>query len=261
MGLATGKALIKAWCGFPIKKCGVFSAGNGPAMRAPLLGVCLGDDPEKMKTYTILSTELTHTDPKAVIGAIAVAQAAYLASTSPAVSFDDYVSDLNKLFVGLDSHAVDEFTQLLACIKNNLEEDEVSFAQTLNLRNGITGYMYHTVPMVLFTWMKNQGNYKKALEKIIACGGDTDTTAAILGGICGAQSHGKDIPENWINGIIDYPFNREYCTQASERLIECLHNNAPQKTPLLFGPVIFLRNAAFLLIVLFHGFRRLAPPY
>lgn len=38
IGLATAKAIIKLWIGFPTGRNGVFSAGNGPVMRAPILG-------------------------------------------------------------------------------------------------------------------------------------------------------------------------------------------------------------------------------
>ena len=34
IGLATGRAIIKLWLGFSPQRSGVYSAGNGPAMRA-----------------------------------------------------------------------------------------------------------------------------------------------------------------------------------------------------------------------------------
>lgn len=261
MGMATGKALIKAWLGFPASKCGVFSAGNGPAMRAPILGVCLGHEPNKMKDYVSLSTKLTHTDPKALIGALAVAQAAYMASNASHVSFDEYKSAVQSLYHDLDSKAVNEFNDLLEKLGNSLHEDEFYFAKLLKLENGITGYMYHTVPMVLFIWLKYQGDFKSSIEKIITCGGDTDTTAAILGGICAPQNNSADIPAEWLNNIIEYPFNKAYCKKMATRLNTCLQGQVPEKTPTLLGPLILIRNLLFLLIVLFHGFRRLAPPY
>src|SRR6516165_7795246 len=44
IGRATLRACLKLWLGFPPRRSGVWSAGNGPAMRSALLGVCLGGD-------------------------------------------------------------------------------------------------------------------------------------------------------------------------------------------------------------------------
>ena len=76
IGMATLRSLIKLSVGFSPAKSGVFSAGNGPAMRSAIIGICYGDDPERMQNLVRVSTGITHTDPKAFYGALAVAQAA-----------------------------------------------------------------------------------------------------------------------------------------------------------------------------------------
>ena len=70
IGLATLRSCLKMWLGLGCT--GVYSAGNGPAMRAPVLGV-LCDDLDRLRQLVKISTELTHTDPKAYRGALAVA--------------------------------------------------------------------------------------------------------------------------------------------------------------------------------------------
>jgi ADP-ribosyl-[dinitrogen reductase] hydrolase len=42
-GWATARALVKLWIGFNPQHSGVFSAGNGPAIRAPILGATIAD--------------------------------------------------------------------------------------------------------------------------------------------------------------------------------------------------------------------------
>lgn len=76
IGLATLRALVKLWLGFPASRSGVFSAGNGPAMRAAIIGAAFGGRPERMRGLARTSTRLTHTDPKAERGALAAHQAA-----------------------------------------------------------------------------------------------------------------------------------------------------------------------------------------
>ena len=56
VGMATLKSCIKLCIGFPGTKSGVFSAGNGPAMRSAITGVLYGDEPEKIES----SSERVH---------------------------------------------------------------------------------------------------------------------------------------------------------------------------------------------------------
>lgn len=82
IGLATLKAILRLWVGFSYNKSGTFSAGNGPAMRSPIIGVCFGHNPEMMKEYISISTRITHTDPKAEYASLGAALAAHMSSES-----------------------------------------------------------------------------------------------------------------------------------------------------------------------------------
>ena len=83
IGFATLRAILKLWLGFPARHSGVFSAGNGPAMRAALIGVCHGNEPARMRALVRAATRITHTDPKAEFGAFAVATAALVGWGEP----------------------------------------------------------------------------------------------------------------------------------------------------------------------------------
>src|SRR5215468_2973121 len=78
IGLATLRATVSLWLGFGPQRSGVFSAGNGAAMRSPVLGAAI-DDLALLRRYVEASTRTTHTDPKALHGAFAVALAAWCA--------------------------------------------------------------------------------------------------------------------------------------------------------------------------------------
>jgi ADP-ribosylglycohydrolase len=95
IGLGTLRAILKLWIGFPPARSGVFSAGNGPAMRAAILGAAL-DDVESIKRYVRAATRITHTDPKAEFAALAVALAARAARLrhSSAQFIDDIAREL-----------------------------------------------------------------------------------------------------------------------------------------------------------------------
>jgi ADP-ribosylglycohydrolase len=70
VGKATARSCIKLWFGVRPSKSGVYSAGNGPAMRAAIFGATIDDIP-KLLEYVRASSRLTHTDPKAEFGTVA----------------------------------------------------------------------------------------------------------------------------------------------------------------------------------------------
>ena len=259
IGYATLKSSIKLWLGFPSQKYGVFSAGNGAAMRSAIIGVFYGDDIQKLRELVRISTRLTHTDIKAEYGALAIALAAYIASQKLLISPQFYYEKL-KFLIG--SKQV-EFLSLIqqACESAEFGETTQYFATKIGLNKGITGYIYHTVPVVIQAWLRYQQDYQSAILEIVRCGGDTDTTAAILGGIIGAAVGKDGIPQEWLDNLWEYPRNIKWMESLGNRLAEVCQQEikqAPLPLP-IYG--VFLRNIFFLVVVIFHGFRRLFPPY
>ena len=78
---------FKLCIGFPPSRSGIFSAGNGPAMRAAILGVYAAHDHDRLAELIQASTTLTHTDPDAEYGALAVALAAVFAALGPFIDW------------------------------------------------------------------------------------------------------------------------------------------------------------------------------
>jgi ADP-ribosylglycohydrolase len=197
VGLATVKACLKLLIGIPPTRSGVPSAGNGAAMRAAPIGVFYRHDEAKLRAFVEASSRVTHTDERALQGALAVAlMAAASARGESAVDLDAVLT-------------------------------HPSWREALSTEKGVSGYVVATVQAVEACWRKHPTDYRAAVTEAIEMGGDTDTVAAILGGIVGARVGKEGIPEEWRNGVWDFPF----------------------------------RNPVFLLIVLGHGFRRLLPPY
>lgn len=259
IGFATLRAICKLWLGFPPHKSGVFSAGNGPAMRSAIIGVCYGNDLVKLRQLIKISTIITHSDPKAEYGAFAVAIAAFLSSQNTPILPNDYYNYLLNTLPGEDL----DFLSLIqsACLSAELGESSEKFAIKIGNKKGISGYIYHTVAVVIQTWLRHQTNYRDGILEIMRCGGDTDTIAAILGGIIGAKVGKDQIPKDWINNLWEYPRNIKWMERLGKRLAEVCESGITQKP--LFLPVwwILLRNLLFILVIIFHGFRRLLPPY
>ncbi|MEG3895424.1 MULTISPECIES: ADP-ribosylglycohydrolase family protein [unclassified Microcoleus] len=259
IGFATLRAILKLWLGFSANSSGVFSAGNGPAMRSAIIGVCCGGDFQKMRELVRISTRITHTDRKAEYAALAVAIAAYLASENTDILPQYYYRILTELLPTESSDFLALINQ--AALSAEQQETTADFAAKLGFERGISGYIYSTVPIAIQTWLRHQNNYREGILEIIRCGGDTDTSAAILGGIIGARVGKSGIPSNWVNNLLEWPRTIQWMEALGDRLAQVCETGKSQRAMPLLTSAIFPRNLCFLMIILVHGFRRLLPPY
>lgn len=261
IGLATVRASLKLCLGVSPERSGVFSAGNGPAMRAPVLGAAI-EDLESLWQFVRASTRLTHTDPKAEQGALAVALAARMSSTRSPIDPQQYLARL-QLLLDHASEPAHEFLGLVRRVvaSSTSGESAVSFARALCGEAGVSGYMFHTVPVVLQIWLTSPFDYRAAVLNAIRCGGDTDTTAAIIGGIVGAGVGKEGIPAEWRRGMSDWPRTVRWMEELAECAGAGRTDQTPRRAPGLPVVAQWARNLVFLAIVLLHGFRRLLPPY
>lgn len=264
VGLATARAILKLWLGFSADKSGVWSAGNGAAMRSAILGVCYGHDAEKLQMWIRANTRITHTDPLAEQGAWLIAQAAFMASRGQTA---DFLPLVTAHFAQMSpSPAQQQWLHALDKLKNSVQQQQSTpeFAQQwLGNERGVTGYVLHTVPVCLQAWLSYPTDFAKAVQSVIACGGDADTTAAIVGALVGAQVGEEGIPAAWLAGIWEYPRSLNWIRRVSEQLHYSLIKSAlPNEKLSSLNPLLLIcRNLIFLCVVLFHGVRRLLPPY
>lgn len=93
VGWATLRATVRLWLGVSPTRSGVRSAGNGPAMRAAILGSAI-DDLAHLWALIHASSAITHRDVRAAHGALLIALAARAARSSCAVEPSSLVSDL-----------------------------------------------------------------------------------------------------------------------------------------------------------------------
>jgi ADP-ribosylglycohydrolase len=255
VGLATLRACLKLLVGFDPSHSGVFSAGNGPAMRSALIGVCSATEEELVKLVRV-STRITHTDPKAEEGALIVAQAAQLARTgSPdARTFIDKVAS--------EVHG-DELRTTLLSAANALTSGMtcLEFAEAQGWKSGVSGYVNHTVPAALYCWARSPSDFRQCVESAVMLGGDTDSVAAITGAICGANLGHEAIPAEWIERLSEWPRTIEWLRRLAEELTVASERGVATNPPPMYWIATLPRNAVFAAIVILLGCRRLFPPY
>jgi ADP-ribosylglycohydrolase len=229
-------------------------------MRVTPLGAFFAGVPDRLPPFVAAATRITHADPKALTAAMAVASLAAwairerLREPPPLPAF---LATLRQ--AGPDDPAWLEIVRSIeAAHGQNLQVEE--FASRLGLQRGVTGYAYHTVPVAAYAWYRHYGDFPATLTSVLNCGGDTDTAGAIAGALAGAVTGASGIPREWLDGIIEWPRNRQALSKIADRLAEQLANR-PTPPVRYFWPGLIPRNLLFLLVVLLHGFRRLAPPY
>lgn len=259
IGLATLRAIAKQWLHLLSHSNGVFSAGNGPAMRSAILGVCHGDDPAFLRQLVRASTHLTHTDPRAEHGALAVAWAARSASRGVAESPAEFIQSFAALLGNEESALLAALKWAAQSASNG--ESTLDYATRIGCGNGVSGFVMHTVPVALHAWWSYPTNYAAALETAVRCGGDTDTVGAIVGGVVGAQVGPDGVPAPWRERLWEWPRSSRWIDQLAQRL--AVTADAPERNgalPLNI-PALLVRNLLFMVWVLVHGFRRMLPPY
>ena len=279
IGFATLRSGLKLLIGFPPSYSGVWSAGNGSAMRAAPIGVVAEGDQGRVFRLADAITTLTHTDPKARTGSRAMAWVASRIvesarhgesgpdprevlrelkfmppdAGSPALAKSaDPTSMETKSAGAREAGAVearDDWILLVDAMGEALkmEEDVPSFAARIGLERGVSGYVYHSVPVALYGWMRHPRNYREAIREVIMCGGDTDTTAAMTGALVGAQVGVEGIPQEWVSGVIDWPRRVSWLCELGNRL-------ADRDGGTLYYPwfLIPLRHAVVTMGVLIH---------
>ena len=231
IGMATLRSGVRLTLG--LSKTGVASAGNGPVMRAPVLGCWAVDHDLDLAAWVRACTEVTHTDERAVEASLLVAQATRRLCLdlplSADMTTDPFLSDC------------------LADILSHSQEETLDYCARKGWGKGVTGFVYQTVPVVLQACLRHRDDYAGAVRSVIQCGGDTDTTAAIVGGMLGARLGKSAIPQTWLEQHRDWPVSLNWL------------ETEPLRLPAY--PRWLARNLVFFPAILAYGFRRLLPPW
>jgi ADP-ribosyl-[dinitrogen reductase] hydrolase len=258
VGLATAKACLKLWIGFPANKAAVASAGSGPAMRSAIIGAYFANDPERRREFVLASSRLTHRGWQAETAARAVAECAALAvqlqSPPEPIQVIDALRSLSS-----ETEWQKRISQIESCLTVNASVSD--FVRTLGLEKGVSGYSLHVVPVAIYAWLRHPGDFRTAMINALQCGGDTDTVGAILGALIGAVVGKQGIPNDWLDSICDWPRSVSFMERVAGRIAEQAQLQNPIGPARYFWLGQIPRNILFLVVVLLHGFRRLAPPY
>lgn len=252
--LSTGKATLtavsKLFVGIPPERSGVMSAGNGPLMRSLPLGLLI-TDPEKLRQMVRVSTRITHLDPRAERGTLVLALAARFILEHKRLKVTPFLEDLLNW---ISEEEDVELWDLLGLLDSSLERQQSTreFALELGLQSGVSGYVYHTLPVVLHAWFSFPSNFTAAVTSVIELGGDTDTTAALVGGLVGIRVSQDGVPPEWAEQLWEPARGLTHL----ERAAGSLSTNQIQDYPRPSLLRVLGRQTVFNTVVLGHVLRR-----
>lgn len=213
IGLSTAKACLRLSAGIPPALSGVRSGGNGAAMRSAIIGAFFAEDSNSRIKFVEASARVTHTLPIAIQGAQLVALAAACSANGTMDSFDR---------MGKEVAADWDF--------------DAPWPE-----RGPSGYVLHSVNAALWVWRRHPASLQDAVEEAVQLGGDSDSVAAMVGGIVGTAD--AAVPHEWLRWV-GFPRPAalaDACVPGYGRLLASHLFQLP--------------------IVLGHGFRRMMPPY
>ena len=176
-------------------------AGNGAVMRALPVALRFFRQPVNLVAATFHTSQLTHPDPRCGWSAVAVnvAAACFLSGRR------DFVGDV------------------IEALRNNDAPSEVADAVRrvpvmkrgdLPLTGGAAGYTVHCMQIALWA-AYHEPEYEGAMVWLANAGGDTDTNAAVAGGLLGARDGEEAIPAAWVAQLAK-PL---YLKELAERLV------------------------------------------
>lgn len=198
IGLTTRAAINRIANGEKPENAGGFyedDNGNGALMRILPLLVYVKDKPiNERYEITKKVSSMTHGHIRSVIACFYYLEFALKIQIGKNIR--DIYSDLQTEIVDfLNSKSIN---QKEIDIFNRLLKEDISLLPENHIRS--SGYVLHSLEASIWCLLTTS-NYQDATLKAVNLGSDSDTTAAITGGLAGITYGWETIPQNWIEQI------------------------------------------------------------
>ena len=191
IGIATSNALSLIASGVPWQEAGERLqakslggiAGNGTVMRCAPLALRFRTDPKRLRWATIETARMTHADPRATWGAIALNQ-----GIVHLVGGGDVAGLVEVAIAGVPEAGV------VDAIRSAPQMDRDA------VQSG--GYVLDTLNAAFWCALTT-GTAEEAISKAVGLGFDTDTTGAVTGALVGAIYGEPNLPAPWLDVLHD----------------------------------------------------------
>lgn len=195
-GIATTNAILRFEKGEKATLSGGYEEydnGNGSLMRI-LPMAFIGNDSDEITRYELVKyiSSITHMHFRSVFACFIYTEYARLLSTGMD-KFEAYrivKADLTQFAIKgeFNPDEISRFDRVLKDDIYGIPREKISGS----------GYVLHTLEASLWCFLTSD-SYSEATLKAVNLGEDTDTTAAVTGGLAGLYYGTEDIPEEWLN--------------------------------------------------------------
>ena len=180
------------------------SAGNGSVMRCIPVALRYHDDPDRLIRVSTQQAAITHADERCTWGAAAVNLAARELLHGNIYFIDEVMHRIGDRAPRVLRDAIHRVPRE--------REGDLPIA-----RAGEAGYVVHCVE-IAFWFVTHDRSLEEALIALAQAGGDTDTNAAVAGGLLGARYGDVALPPRWVDQIT----GSQGIAQLAERLVAAL---------------------------------------
>lgn len=132
------------------------------------------------------------------------------------------------------------------------------FVSEAGFGDAVSGYVYQTVPVAIYAWIRHSGDFRTTMTAVLNCGGDTDTVGAIAGALAGCVVGEEGIPEEWIDGLWEWPRGKKVMVKIADSLVKSVCGEKVKQVS-CYWPGLALRNILFILVIFGHLFLRVLP--
>jgi ADP-ribosyl-[dinitrogen reductase] hydrolase len=215
IGIATHFAINRISKGESPVLCGGFDEkdnGNGSLMRILPLVFYLKDEPDINVIFQKIKevSSITHAHFRSVFSCfIYIIYAIKLLKGKDKFEAYNQVKVItlefikNKVFSEIE---ISLFQRILKDNINELQENQIYSS----------GYVLHSLEASLWCVL-NSNSYEETVLKAVNLGEDTDTTAAIAGGLAGIIYGYESIPKDWLKAIAQKKAIEDLCNKLSEK--------------------------------------------
>lgn len=220
-GRATLQAAAKCWLASLRLPTGVNSAGNGAATRALINALAIHGTGHRLSRWVAESTKLTHSHPLATDGCQVLAALADHGANCKPDKFDSQIA----LAVAIQASSMPEIKLKLSELQSFLEQRRSprAVARHFGWDQHISGFIVPTTIMATYCWLRYPSDFRRAVESAVLLGGDTDSVAAIVGGLVGAHIGARRIPAELVNGIKSISHGTAWIEKLADRLSHWPH--------------------------------------
>lgn len=194
--------------GAPWNKSGVHTAGCGASVRALPLALLYHRDEEALKENTRVASLITHNEPKAIAGAVAVSYLISRLLHMDAMHASALVRGAAHFIEAIDREMAAQIRWVLSLLSLPCSE---ALAEI-----GTSGYVIETVPAAIYCFLKTPTDFSTSVLTAANAGDDADSVACLTGAFSGAYNGIHAIPAEWLSQLED----REWLRNMADRLYE-----------------------------------------